>query len=201
MPPAENSSSSDTLQKRPGRQPRGGTSTGQQHAQRGAGHRLPGQADPRALRAAEGQSAGRAGGGKGFQPLAPAGRRVLPTVPTGWQQPPAAPAAPPPHSPPQRPRRGHSSARDGSTAARQGHWPGPPSPALGGCLPDRQTEESPAPSCSRGPWQQWGYPGPPHQPLRQTVPMQLALSIGQIPKGQFPFPPMGLSLPNNHWEG
>lgn len=95
---------------------------------------------------------------KGCQPWA----RVLPPVPTRWQQPPAATrprssawGSAPPRVPPERSARGRSES--GGT----------------------EEKKSQHPSCFRGSWQQWSHQGPP----------SLAPATRQMGKAQFPFPP------------
>lgn len=132
MRPAENNSSPETLQDRlPGRQPReGAAASGKRReapctAWQGTGRR--GRAGPPGL-GHRGGAESWGGWRPGCQPRAQAGGHVLPPVPTGWQQPPAAPAGHPPYTPPHRARRGAQlcpGLQPSSTAGAPGRTPPP----------------------------------------------------------------------------
>lgn len=84
-------------------------------------------------------------------------RRVLPIVATGWQQPPTAPAGTSPTSRPTGLAVGHGPGRTSGPAAGDGFQPG------------EREEETPAPSCSRGPGSSGDSQGSPPSSIRRVT--------------------------------
>lgn len=172
-----------------------------------AGQRPPGMGRTPGPWAQRRGTAGGGGGGwrgtQGCQPWPQAGRRVLPPVPTGWQQPPAAPAGHQPHSPPHRARCGARLCPGPQPSSTAGTPAPAPSPAYGAVFQPEGWKKRKvsalllpralaAVGSPRDPLTSSGVTlGPPRQPHCQAVLMLPSHPVRG--KARLPFPPVGLS--------